>query len=65
MHPPITPMKITAIGTGAFLPSISGVRKLSEKLTSNSKTVQNTAGPVSLIPNKYKMTGTVIIKTGN
>ncbi|MNU03260.1 hypothetical protein D3C72_2472180 [compost metagenome] len=51
MKPPITPMKITSIGTGASLPSNIGLRILSDKPANKSNMVHIMADVVSLTEN--------------
>ena len=64
INPPITPMKITIIGTGAPLPRRMGLSTLSDKPTTNSITVHmmpvvtpDSAKIYTIIGNVTKMTG--------
>lgn len=51
MKPPITPMNITSMGTGASLPSKIGLRTLSENPANKSSIVHVIAAVVSFVEN--------------
>ena len=51
MNPPITPIKITSIGTGAPLPNKIGFKTLSDSPAMSSNTVQMAAGMNSFVAN--------------
>lgn len=65
IKPPITPRKITSMGTGAPLPNNIGLSKLSDAPANNRYTVQIVANRTELAEYKYRMIGRIIIVGGN
>ena len=65
MNPPITPRKITNIGTGAPFPRRIGFKILSEAPARSRYTVQSEADNVELAENKYAITGIMTTIGGN